>query len=224
VLLDLMLHFRPAGKVDTNPWNAGTLEWLPQDEYAVRSVPFIASREPLWERASLRQEVDEGRHYLPGTMTGGRETIVTSPIDARPEYLLRLPGSSWLPVLAGVGTAVFFLALTVKWMIVATAGALVALGSILKWLWESDPAPSGKLFDIGGGVNLPDYMSGSRSHSWWSMVVLMLVDGSIFACLIFSFFYLWTVTLSGFPPESLDMPLIRSSRRIGRWLGAGVKV
>ncbi|HWK50401.1 MAG TPA: cbb3-type cytochrome c oxidase subunit I, partial [Steroidobacter sp.] len=211
VLLDLLLHFRPAGKVNTNPWNAGSLEWLPMDNYAIRSVPSVSSREPLWDHPSLRQEVDEGRHYLPGPATGGRETIVTSPIDARPEYLLRLPGSSWLPMLAGVGTAVFFLALTVKWMIVAVTGAAVALGSILKWLWEGDPAPSGKLFDIGGGVRLPDYMSGSRSHSWWSMVVLMLVDGSIFACLVFSFLYLWTVTLSGFPPESLDLPLVGSS-------------
>jgi cytochrome c oxidase subunit I+III len=54
-------------------------------------------------------------------------------------------------------------------------------------------------------------MSGSRSHSWWAVVVLMLVDGSIFACLIFTFYYLWTVTLSGFPPESLDLPLVGSS-------------
>ena len=211
VLLDLLLHFRIAGKVNTNPWNAGTLEWLPMDNYAIRSVPFITSREPLWDRPSLRREVEEGQHYLPGPVTGGRETIVSSPIDARPEYLLRLPGSSWLPMLAGIGTAVFFLALTVKWTVVAVTGAVVALGSILKWLWEGDPAPSGKVFDIGGGLSLPDYMSGSRSHSWWSMVVLMLVDGSIFACLIFSFFYLWTVTLSGFPPESLDMPLVGSS-------------
>ncbi|HEY0941050.1 MAG TPA: cbb3-type cytochrome c oxidase subunit I [Steroidobacter sp.] len=211
VLLDLLLHFRPAGKVDTNPWKAGTLEWLPQDEYAVRSIPFVTSREPLWEKPGLREEVDAGRHYLPGTLSGRRETIVTSPIDARPQYLLRLPGSSGWPVLAGVGTAVFFLSLTVKWTVVAVFGAVVALVSILKWLWEVDPAPSGKLFDVGGSLNLPDYMSGSSSHSWWSMVVLMLVDGSIFACLVFSFYYLWTITPSGFPPASLDLPLIGSS-------------
>jgi cytochrome c oxidase subunit I+III len=211
VLLDLLLHFRPAGKVNINPWNAGSLEWLPTDEYAIRSIPFVTSREPLWEKPALREEVDDGRHYLPGTLTGGRETLVTSSIDASPQYLLRLPGSSWYPVLAGIGTAVFFLSLTVKWMVVAAIGATVTIASILKWLWEADPAPSGKLYDIGGGLSLPDYMSGSRSHSRWAMVVLMLVDGSIFACLIFSFYYLWTITQAGFPPPHLDLPLIGSS-------------
>jgi cytochrome c oxidase subunit I+III len=210
VLLDLLLHFRPARKVDTNPWNAGSLEWLPMDNYAIRSIPFVTSREPLWDNPKLREEVDTGQRYLPGVLTGGRETIVTSAIDAQPQYLLRLPGSSWWPVLSGIGTAVFFLALTVKWTVPAVLGALVALLSILKWLWESDPAPTGKLYDIGG-IRLPDYMSGTRSHSWWSMIVLMLVDGSIFACMVFSFLYLWTVSPAGFPPLGFDQPLLTSS-------------
>ncbi len=210
VLIDLLLHFRPTGKVDTNPWRAGTLEWLPQDDYAVRSIPHVTSREPLWDNPRLRTEVDEGAHYLPGTATGERETIVTSAIDARPQYLLRLPGSSWWPMLAGIGTAVFFLALTVKWLVPAALGAVVALVSILKWLWESDPAPSGKLYDIGGGIRLPDYASGSSSHSWWSMVVLMLVDASIFACAVFAFLYLWTIS-AAFPPVGLDLPLVGAS-------------
>lgn len=211
VLLDLLLHFRPAAKVDTNPWQAGSLEWLPMDNYAIRSIPFVTGRDPLWDNPRLRQEVDSGQHYLPGLATGTRETIVTSPIDAQPQYLLRLPGPSWYPVLAGVGTAVFFLALTVKWMIVALAGATVAIVSIFRWLWEADPAPSGNVHDIGGGVRLPDYATGSRSHSWWAMVVLMLVDGSIFACLVFTFYYLWTVAQSGFPPTGFDLPLLGSS-------------
>jgi cytochrome c oxidase subunit I+III len=206
VLIDLLLHFRPGDKIDTNPWNAGSLDWLPTDNYAIRSVPFVTSRDPLWDTPNLRHEVDSGQHYLPGTVTGTRETIVTSPIDAVPQYLLRLPGPSWWPVLAGLGTAVFFLALTVKWIVVASLGAIVAFASIIKWLWETDPKPSGQLFHIGGGLHLPDYLSGSRSHSWWSVVVLMLVDGTVFACAVFSFFYLWTVTQSGFPPEGLAVP------------------
>lgn len=193
-LLDLLLHLRPAGKVDTNPWNAGTLEWLPLDNYGVRSIPHITSRDPLWSNPKLREEVDSGQHYLPNTVTGNRETIVTSAIDARPEYLLKLPGPSWLPVLAGVGTAAFFMFLTVKWIVPAVIGGIVAITSMLKWLWQSEPEPTDRLYAVGGGISLPDHMTGSRSHSWWAVVVLMLVDGTIFACLMFAFFYLWTVT------------------------------
>jgi cytochrome c oxidase subunit I+III len=221
--VDLLLHFRVAGKVNTNPWHAGTLEWLPTDNYAVRSIPEIESREPLWDNRNLRDEVDRGQHYLPGLATGGRETIVTSPIDARPEYLLRLPGPSWLPVLAGLGTAAFFLFLTVKLFIPSAIGAIVALVSIFKWLWESEPAPSGKLYDIGGGVRLPDYMTGSRSHAWWAVVVLMLVDGAIFASLVFSYFYLWTVAPAGWPPSGFDVPASAASLiASGAFIGSSI--
>jgi cytochrome c oxidase subunit I+III len=63
-------------------------------------------------------------------------------------------------------------------------------------------------------------VSGSKSHSWWATVVLMLVDGSIFACLVFTFYFLWTITLSGFPPDSLDLPLPGSS--VGAALAWGI--
>jgi cytochrome c oxidase subunit I+III len=200
VMIDLLLHLRPAGKVNTNPWKAGTLEWLPMDNYATRSIPRVESRYPLWDNPRLREEVDAGAHYLPGLATGGRETIVTSADRAQPQYLLRLPGPSWLPLLAGVGTAVFFFALTVKWTWLALGGAATAFVSILVWLWDSDPAPTGRRYPVGDGVELPDYMTGHRSHAWWAMVVLMLVDGSVFASLAFSFFYLWTVS-PVWPPQ-----------------------
>ena len=149
VLIDLVLHLRMAEKVDVNPWRAGTLDWLPLDNYAARSIPQIDSRYPLWDQPGLREEVDSGQHYLPGTMTGTRETIVTSAMTASPEYLLRLPGPSWLPMLGGLATAVFFFALTLKFTWIAVASAAVALGSILCWLWEGDPAPSGKRHAVG---------------------------------------------------------------------------
>jgi cytochrome c oxidase subunit I+III len=211
VLLDLLLHFRPTGKVNANPWNAGTLDWLPMDNYAARSIPLVTSREPLWDNPNLREEVDSGQHFLPGLATGQRETIVTSPIDAQPQYLLRLPGPSWLPVLAGLGTAAFFLFLTVKMFVASAIGGLIALASIFKWLWQSDPRPTGQLYDIGAGIELPDYMSGTQSHSWWAMVVLMLVDGSVFANLIFAFFYLWTIAPQGWPPAGMDIPGLKIS-------------
>ncbi len=86
VLVDVMLHLRAAGKVDANVWNAPTLEWLPADDYAVRSIPLVRGRDPLWQHPGLAREVDRGQHFLPFTATGGRETIVTSPVGAVPQY------------------------------------------------------------------------------------------------------------------------------------------
>jgi cytochrome c oxidase subunit I+III len=190
VLIDLLLHLRPSAKVDVDPWKAGTLEWLPLDNYAVRSIPRIEGRYPLWDQPGLREQVDRGQHYLPGTVTGTRETLVTSAVDARPEFLLRLPGPSWLPMLAGAGTAAFFFALTLKLAWMAVAGAALAAACIFRWLWEGDPAPGGKRHAMGGGIELPDYMSGSRSHGWWGVIVLLLVNASIFASFVYSWFYL----------------------------------
>ncbi len=208
VLIDLLLRLRPAGKVDVDPWNAATLEWLPMDNYAVRSIPRIQGRDPLWHNPRLREEVEAGQHYMPGLVTGGRETIVTSPVDAKPQYLLRLPGPSWLPVIAGVGTAGFFFALTVKQMVASALFAVIVLVSVLRWLWQGDPPPGDKLHDVGGGVRLPDYMTGSRSHAWWAVVVLMLVNGSVFASLAFAFFYLWTINTGGWPPAGVATPSV----------------
>jgi cytochrome c oxidase subunit I+III len=194
------MHLRPAAKVDVNPWNAGTLEWLPLDNYAARSIPQVHSRYPLWDQPRLREEVDRGQHYLPGTATGTRETIVTSARKALPEFLLRLPGPSWLPMLAGAGTAAFFFALTVKSTWLALAGAALALVCIFRWLWEGDPPPGGKRHAVGGGVELPDYMSGPRSHGWWGVFVLLLVNGSIFASFVYSWFYLGYMADAWPPP------------------------
>ena len=212
VLIDLLLHFRPAAKVNVNPWNAGTLEWLPLDNYAARSIPRVESAYPLWDRPGLREEVDSGQHYLPGTVTGVRETIVTSARDARPEFILRLPGPSWLPLLAGVGTAIFFFALTVKWTWVAIAGVALAVGCIVKWLWDSDPPTSARRFPVGGGIELADYMAGARSTSFWAMGVLVLVNGTVFASLVFSYFYLGLGD-EAWPPPGSDVR--------GGWFAAG---
>jgi cytochrome c oxidase subunit I+III len=187
---DILRRVRLATDVDVNPWHAPTLEWLPLGNFGTRSIPRIDSREPLWDHPELRQEVDAGQHYLPGLVTGTRETIVTSPRSARPEYILRLPGPSWLPFVAGVGTAAFFFLLTVKLFVPAGLAAAVTLFCLLRWAWMNDPAPGNELLPIGDGIRLPDAMTGPRSHAWWAMVVFLIVDGAILASLLFGWFYL----------------------------------
>src|SRR5688572_18252144 len=156
VLLDVLLHLRSAER-KANVWEAGTLEWLPIHSFGPRSIPRARSAEPLWDQPRLAREVEEGRHYLPQTATGLRETIVSSAVDARPQYVQVLPGWSFLPLVAGVGTAAFFLLLTVKLVVPAFVGGAIALAAMLKWMWETDRGATIPPVDIGGGLRLPVY-------------------------------------------------------------------
>jgi cytochrome c oxidase subunit I+III len=204
-LFDLALNLRVAGKVDTDPWAAPTLEWLPLDNYGARSIPRIESRYPLWDRPSLRQEVARGEHYLPGTATGEREALVTSARHAHPQYVLLLPRESWIPLLAAAGTAAFFLLLTVKLLTAAALAGTAGLALILRWLWRTDRGPAHPPVDIGGGITVPVYVTGSRSHSWWGMVVLILVAAVTWASLLFSYFYLRALA-PAWPPDGQRLP------------------
>ncbi len=204
-LVDVARRFRMA--IDGNAgnvWNAGTLEWLPSGNYSSRSIPIVASREPLWDQPGLARDVEAGRYYLPNAPTGGRETIVSSPIEAVPQFVMRMPRPGWSPVLAAWFTAAFFLLLTVKWVVPAFLCGAVAIGAMLAWAWRLDPPPLAAPVDVGGGLALPAYMSGPRSHSWWAMVILMLVAGSVYGCVVFSYLYLWTVSPDAWPtPDRL---------------------
>jgi cytochrome c oxidase subunit I+III len=195
LLVDFARSFRMSSEDNAgNVWNAGTLEWLPSGNYSNRSIPIVTSRDPLWDQPNLAKEVEAGHYYLPGTPTGGRETIVTSPIDARPQWLLQMPYPSWSHLIAALGTAGFFLLLTVKLVAPAVVGGVIAVAAIVRWLWELDRGRTHPPVDIGGGIRLPVYASGPESQSWWAMIVLMFVSGSIYACAVFSYLFLWTVS------------------------------
>jgi cytochrome c oxidase subunit I+III len=96
--------------------------------------------------------VAQGRYFLPGSATGRRETIVTSPVDPQPQYLLLLPGPSWLPLLAAFGTAGFFLLLTVKLVVPALICGVFAAVMLIAWMWGLDPGPAYPPQDIGAGI------------------------------------------------------------------------
>lgn len=201
---DLVRRFRMASEDNAgNVWNAGTLEWLPNGNYSSRSIPFVSSDYPLWEQAGLAEEVAAGRHFLPGAPTGGRETIVTSPVDARPEFLLRMPMPGWAPVLAAWTTAGFFLLLTAKLVVPAAASGIAAIAALLHWAWQLEPPPLAEPVAVGCGLRLPAQASGPRSQAWWAIVVLMLVSASLYGCTVFSYLYLWIASPAAWPAAGM---------------------
>ncbi|MCW1430241.1 cbb3-type cytochrome c oxidase subunit I [Novosphingobium sp. JCM 18896] len=192
-LIDMGRRFRlaPGGGNAGNTYGAGTLEWLPTELYSTRSIPVVKSREPLWDDPGLSDDVEEGRYFLPNSATGRRETIVTSPLLAEPQYLQIMPGPSPWPFAAAILTAGFFLALTVQAYTFAWVSGALATIAVLRWLWDTDqPVDQGDV-DIGAGIRVPTYVTGPASHGWWAMVILMIVMGMIFAMALFSLAFLW---------------------------------
>jgi len=193
VMIDLIRNFR----FDTdnnagNVFDAGTLEWLPTGLYSARSIPVVKSRYPLWDDPQISEDVKEGRYFLPNSATGERETIVTSPINAEPQYLQRMPGPSWFHLGAAAFTAAFFLLLTVKLYWIAFAAGAVAIGCMWRWAWSLDLPLKQSHADIGAGIVVPTYGAGKTSHGWWAMCTLLIVLGMIFVMLIFSYIFLWS--------------------------------
>jgi cytochrome c oxidase subunit I+III len=221
VIFDLMRNLRPSlSRHAGNVWRAGTLEWMPNHHYGTRSIPHIESRYPLWEQRGLERAVEEGRCYLPDAPTGKRETLVTSPIEAVPQYVLRLPGPGWTPFLAAIFTAAFFMLLTVKLVWIALTCGALAVACILAWSWGGDPRPLGPVH-AGPGLKLPTYMSGSVSHAWWAVIILLLVAASLYLSFVFSYIYLWTVAPQAWPMAGQGVPPTPWALGVAVLLGLG---
>ena len=193
-LVDLARKFRFTVHEDAgNVYGGGTLEWLPTGLYSTRSIPLVRSREPLWDDPDICDDVQEGRYFLPNSATGLRETLITSPVNAEPQYLQLMPGPSPWPIAAAVFTASFFLSLTVQAYTFAAVSGVVAGLCVLRWLWDTDRPIRQKEADIGAGITVPIAITGPRSHGWWALNTLLVVMGMIGFMAVFAYFYLYGI-------------------------------
>lgn len=210
-LVDALRNFRfTVEKGAGNVYGGGTLEWLPTGLYSARSIPVVNNREPLWEDSALARNVQEGRYFLPGSATGRRETLITSPLRAEPQYLQIMPGPSVWPLLAAIFTAAFFLLLTVQAYTPGFIAGLLAVLAMVRWLWDTDRRVEADEVHIGAGVDVPTYRTGSDTHGWWAMVILLVVIGMMFVMTVFAYLYLYGIHPAFWsppPPQTSLIPL-----------------
>ncbi|NDV00299.1 cytochrome c oxidase subunit I [Pseudoroseicyclus tamaricis] len=208
-MFDLLTHGRRSALTPRNPWGGGTLEWthdVPEANWGVRSIPYITSRYPLWDDPNLVERMDAGRYYLGDSAEETRETIVTSVIDARPLYIQPITGPTWITLVAAAFTGGAFIFPTFHMYWPAGICGVLAICTIITWLWrDTARPPKTHMADVGLGLRLPTYASGSRSAGWWAMWITMLADSTAFASLIFSVFYYWTAH-PDFPPAGSAHP------------------
>ncbi|WP_324261309.1 cbb3-type cytochrome c oxidase subunit I [Altererythrobacter sp. H2] len=205
-----------------NIYGGSTLEWLPTGLYSARSIPVVSSRDPLWDRPEIGREVEEGRYFLPRSVTGRRETLITSTVMAEPQYLQLMPGPSGWPMAAAVFTAGFFLALTVQAYAFAIFCAIVAVVSTLRWLWDTDRPIAQQEAEIGAGITVPISITGPSSHGWWALNALLVVVGMIGFMALFAYFYLLGIHPDGRgPPPPLGQTalivVLQAAALTGAW-------
>jgi cytochrome c oxidase subunit I+III len=194
---------RPAG---ANPWNAGTMEWVegtPMPVFSVTSVPVVTSRYPLWEQPALAEHVRTGRYYLGHAQSGQRETIVTSAIDALPDYVLRLPRPTFVPMVMAILVTISFVALTFKANLLALVAGVLVVPVAYWWVWHTE-APVDEQVEIGRGEVLPAYAHGPRSVQFSGLLVTVIFDAVAYGALLFSYLYLFTARGMPWPPAGYD--------------------
>jgi cytochrome c oxidase subunit I+III len=209
-VVDMIRNFRPfRAKEAGNVFGGPGLEWLPSGLYSLRSSPVIRSLYPLWDQKDLARDVAAGRYFLPGAPRGDRETLITSPVNAEPQYVLRIPRPSSWYVWGAVFTAGFFLILTVQAYLLSVISGLLAIYCIWEWAWRLDRPNPHETVDVGGGVRLPTYVSGPSSHGWWAMVITLIVGGMVAVMACFSYVFLWSrrPDLWQAPPDLGSLPL-----------------
>jgi cytochrome c oxidase subunit I+III len=223
VVFDVLRPKRHQPKGEQNPWKAGTLEWIsePEENWGMRSIPPIASRYPLWDQDDLARETNEGRFYLPDAQEMRRETLVTTVLDAEPIQVLRVAGTSPVPLVSAVCLGAVFIALTFHWWIATAVAGVACLGAIVYWLWTGTAEIPEKLEkDIGLGLTLPLYASGPASVGWWAMFITMVGDGAAFASLVFGYFFYWTVHedfTAGVAGPGWQWPMVAFALFVAAW-------
>jgi cytochrome c oxidase subunit I+III len=210
---------------ERDPWKAGTLEWvqdMPGKPWGIRSIPEIDSRYPLWDQPDLIRDIDEGRFYLPDAEEGLRETLVTTVIDAKPVQVQRLPGPSFVPLVAAVTIGGFFIFGAFHWWRLGTASLILSVFVIASWLWTGTAhIPEKDSKHAGLGLELPLYASGSASVAWWGLLVTMLADITAFLSIVFGYFFFWSIH-EDFPPDpsagpGLFWPSLSALLLAGSW-------
>jgi cytochrome c oxidase subunit I+III len=196
-----------------NPWDAGTLEWStssPPPPYNFAVLPTIGSRHPLWEdrlgEGSAKSSLARGP-----VLDAGRETFATSPLDAEPRAVMRMPEDSYAPLALAVscGLIAYGLLFGLWWL--SVIGVVATAACAIGWLWPDDATAAAGSMDTEFG-ELPVGASGRRGVGWWGMAAVVATEACFFTYLLFSYFYLTSMSANPWPAEAprLGLPLINT--------------
>jgi len=201
--IDIALQRRIGNRSRRDPWEAETLEWAmptPPSQYNFASLPTVDSREPLTKDRKIGARLAAGAGLLGRAIDDRRETLAVDIVTGKPEHVAILPGPSLLPIQTAAVIGGFFLSmlLSVYWL----APVFVIGTAVMVWRWAAttgttrDPGP----IDAGDGIILPTSFAVGGSSAYWGSVLASAANGTLFASLLFGYFFLWVVAPNWPPP------------------------
>jgi cytochrome c oxidase subunit I+III len=134
-----------------------------------------------------------------------------------------LGGNTFKTLFAALFTGGIFIFSTFHWWWLALVSAVLALATVLAWLWTGTAEiPEKPDKDVGLGLTLPIYVSGPSSVGWWGMFITMMGILTAFISLVFGYFFYWTAR-PDFPPEPTGgpgvlWPSIAGALTLAAWL------
>ncbi|UYN95536.1 MAG: cytochrome c oxidase subunit I [Enhydrobacter sp.] len=205
VLLDIVLQFRTARRSGKNPWGGTTLEWAtpkPAPNYNFASLPSVGDRDPLLGNERLGPQLAAGCGYLAFTRNRWLETLGVETATGKPEQIIVLPAPTLLPLYSACFTAVFFVAALFKMYEVALAGAAFLGVTFLFWAREVEAPREYGLLPAGHDMHLRTHREVANPPARMAMLLTLVADGTLYACLIFGVLFLWLVA-PNWPPDAL---------------------
>ncbi len=132
-IINFAKSMRSGAVAGPNPWNADTLEWStesPPPAYGSVHIPTVQSRNPLWDGHEEEADPNDER-----VLDQGRLTLTSTPLDAFPNAISRMPEDSIMPLLLALAITGMFLSLLFMhlWIGGAFAAACLAINAL--WLW-----------------------------------------------------------------------------------------
>jgi cytochrome c oxidase subunit 1/cytochrome c oxidase subunit I+III len=135
VVANLAISLRRGARAGDDPWGGDTLEWAtssPPPPYNYAVIPKVTSAYAMWDREDRAEDarrLDRGELVL----EQGHETPASTVLDAEWDEVLRMPPSSWAPLLLAGALAGIFVMLLLGHAITAAAFAAAAAAVLLRW-------------------------------------------------------------------------------------------
>jgi cytochrome c oxidase subunit I+III len=129
-IANALISLRRGAPAGPDPWGGATLEWAtdsPPPPQNFDHTPVVEDRTPLWTTPGPWPVMD-------GLALDRRELLLTSPVDARPDYRQSSPGQSIWPLITALATSAMFVgSIFTQWALVW--GALPLAAAITGWFW-----------------------------------------------------------------------------------------